>query len=57
MNSNSWQYMCDYLDGKITYALKNVREDIQTDVMCTYVERSLAGVIISSKTYEKKTAT
>jgi hypothetical protein len=45
MVSNSWQYMCDYLDGKIPSALKNIPDEVKTDIMCTYVERSLVGTI------------
>lgn len=45
MVSNSWQYMCDYLDGKIPSALKNIPEEVKTEIMCAYVERGLVGNI------------
>jgi hypothetical protein len=57
MNNNSWQYMCDYLDGRITHALKNASDQVQTDVLCAYVEHSLNGIVTGSKSYEKKTIT
>jgi len=45
MESNSWKYMCDYLEGRIDQALLRTSEDKQTDIMCAYVERSLVGKI------------
>jgi hypothetical protein len=45
MESNSWKYMCDYLEGRIDQALMRTSEDKQTEIMCAYVERGLVGKI------------